>query len=314
MQLEAIPSWTHDHAYRIDPERVGERRTLRVIVLTAVMMIVELAAGWMYGSMALLADGWHMASHAAALTVAWFAYRFARRHAENRRFSFGTGKVGALGGFGSAVALGIVALLLGFESAQRFFSDVPIQFDQAIVVAVVGLVVNLLSAWMLGGGHSDTHEHEHEHGGHTHRDHNLRSAYFHVLADALTSVLAIGALVTGKLLGWTWMDPVMGLVGMVLIGRWSVGLIRDSGKVLLDYTTDADDGEKIRGALEAVEDTRVCDLHVWTLAPRHRAALVSLVTHDPRAPEFYKKIIDDISDFAHVTVEVNPCQDRPCPH
>jgi cation diffusion facilitator family transporter len=317
MHIDSLPAWTPDHTYRLDPDRVAERRTLRVIVLTALMMVVELVAGFWYGSMALLADGWHMGSHAAALGVTWFAYVFARRHATNRRFSFGTGKVGALGGFASAVALGIVALLLGAESTRRLFSEISIQFDQAILVAVVGLVVNLVSAWMLGARHHHGRAHAHapsdEHRGHAH-DHNLRAAYLHVLADALTSVLAIGALLAGKFLGLIWLDPAMGIVGMVLIARWSIGLLRDTGRQLLDYSPDAAEGEKLRKVLEAHRDTRVCDLHVWTLAPGQRAALVSLVTHEPEAPEFYKAMIEEAGDYAHVTVEVNPCEDKPCPH
>jgi cation diffusion facilitator family transporter len=303
MDLPNLTAWTPDHSFRLDPERNAERRTLRVIVLTAVATVVELVAGWAYGSMALFADGWHMASHVAALGVTWFAYVFARRHVSDRRFSFGTGKVGALGGFGSAVALAVVAAFLGVESLHRLFTDVRIDVDQAMAVAILGLVVNLISALMLG--------HRHDHG---HHDHALRAAYLHVVADALTSVLAIGALAGAKLQGWLWLDAAAGLVAMVLIARWSIGLLRDSAKVLLDFTPDQAEGEQIRAALEAQSDTRVADLHVWTLAPRHRAALVSVVTHEPRPPEFYKAVIDRIGEYAHVTVEVNPCADKPCPH
>ncbi len=315
MPTDSLPAWTPDHTYRIDPDGSAERKTLRVIVLTAIMMIAELVAGYAFGSMALLADGWHMGSHAAALGVTWFAYVFARRRANDRRFSFGTGKMGALGGFGSAVALGIVALLLGIESTQRLFEDVPIRFDEAIAVAVIGLIVNVVSVFMLGSGHGHTHaptdETKPDH--HVH-DHNLRAAYLHVVADALTSVLAIAALVAGKYLGLVWLDPAMGLVGMVLIGRWSISLIRECGRALLDYSPDGAKANEIRRAVEAHADTRVSDLHVWTLAPSHEAAVVSVVTHAPRPPEFYKALIAEAVDLAHLTIEVNPCEDKPCPH
>lgn len=314
MHIESLPAWSPDHTYRIDPDGVAERRTFRVIVLTTVMMVAELLAGWAYGSMALLADGWHMGSHAAALGVTWFAYVFARRRAKDPRFTFGTGKVGALGGFASAIALGIGALLLGVESGRRFFEDIDIHYDQAILVAVVGLVVNLVSAWMLGGGHSHSHGDDgHDHDDH-HHDHNLKAAYLHVIADALTSVLAIAALVAAKYLGLNWLDPAMGIVGMVLIGRWSIQLIGQSGKVLLDYSGDTELCEKVRKSLEDEADTRICDLHIWSLAPGHRAAMVSIVTHEPRPPEFYKQLIEAQAEFSHVTIEVNPCAAKPCPH
>lgn len=309
MRPESVESWTPDHEFHIDPEGKSERRTFRVVVLTLVMMVVEVVAGWVYGSMALLADGWHMGTHALALGVTLFAYVFARRHANDRRFSFGTGKVAALGGFASAVALGGVALLIGVESAERLIERPTIAFDQALLVAMIGLVVNVVSAAMLHDGRGHGHGH-----GHGHHDHALRAAYMHVLADALTSVLAIAALLTGKYLGWVWMDPAMGLVGMVLIARWSVGLIRDSSGVLLDYEPDETGTGEIRRALEAEPETRVCDLHVWHLAPRQRAVLVSIVTHDPKPPEHYKALVESVGPFAHVTVEVNPCEGRPCPH
>jgi cation diffusion facilitator family transporter len=201
------------------------------------------------------------------------------------------------------------------ESTRRLFTEISIQFDQAIWVAVVGLAVNLVSALMLGGGHGLEHGLEHGHGDDAvDHDQNLRAAYLHVVADALTSVLAIVALVAGKYAGLVWLDPIMGLVGMMLIGRWSLSLLRDTGRELLDYSDDEIEGRKIRDTLEEYRDTRVCDLHVWTLAPGRRAALVSIVTHEPESPEFYKSMIEDAGEFAHVTVEVNPCEDKPCPH
>jgi cation diffusion facilitator family transporter len=251
--------------------------------------------------MALLADGWHMGTHAAALGVAAFAYAYARRHADDPRYSFGTGKVGALGGFASATGLAVVALLIFAESAERIAAPVTIRFDEAIAVACLGLVVNVVCAWLL---HDD-----HHHDDHAHHDHNLRGAYLHVLADALTSVLAIAALTTGKFLGWTWMDPVMGLVGSVIIARWSFALLRDTSRVLLDAEISPTRRQEIRRALEAHGDARVADLHVWRVGPRHLAAIVSLVADEPRAPAHYKERLADEGDLVHVTVEVNACAD-----
>lgn len=283
------------------------------MLLTAVMMVAELIAGWVFGSMALLADGWHMASHAAALGVALFTYAYARRHQDDPSFSFGTGKVLSLGGFGSAVALFVVALAMGAESTHRFFEGAEIRFDEALLVAGLGLIVNLASAWLLrdehhGHGHGHGHGHDHGHGHATRRgdtDHNLRAAYMHVLADALTSVLAIAALLAGKMLGWSFLDPMMGIVGMLIIGHWALGLMRESAGVLLDRERP-DVAEQVRTRIEARGDARVCDLHVWSVAPGHEAALVAVVTQDPQTPEHYKRLLHDIEDFAHVTVEVNP--------
>ena len=262
--------------------------------------------------MALLADGWHMGTHAAALGVAAFAYGYARRHASDPRYTFGTGKVGALAGFGSAVGLAVVALVVIGESAVRLASPAPIQYGQALAVAVVGLLVNLASAALLRGGHGHDqhghdhhHEHEHEHGA-VHHDHNLRGAYLHVLADALTSLLAIAALAAGRTLGWTWMDPVTGIAGGLVIARWSYGLLRDTSAVLLDGEISQERREGIRALLEADGDTRVADLHVWRVGPAHLAAIVSVVTASPRTPAFYRALLVRQADLAHVTVEVHP--------
>lgn len=300
MHRETLDAWRHTHTFGTDTPARGERRTRWVIALTATMMVVEITAGFAFGSMALLADGWHMASHTAALGVTAFAYSYARRHAKSERFSFGTGKVGALGGFGSAVALALVAVLVFLESAQRVVSPVPIRFDEAIGVAAVGLVVNLVSALLL----REDHHHDHSH---LHHDHNLRAAYLHVLADALTSVFALAALVTGKFLGWIWTDPAMGVVGSLVIARWSYGLLRDTSRVLLDAEIPDAEREAIRAMIESEDDNRVADLHLWRVGPHHLAAIVSVVTHDPKEPEHYKSMLRSRKDVAHVTVEVHRC-------
>lgn len=266
-------------------------------------MVIEITAGVAFGSMALLADGWHMATHAAALGIAAYAYWYARRHAGDRRYSFGTGKIGALAGFGSAVSLAVVALLVLAESVSRLAAPIAIRFDEAIAVAAVGLAVNVVSALLL-------RDHDFQHDDRTgtqHHDHNLRGAYLHVLADALTSVLAITALVAGKFFGWVWMDAVTGIVGSVLIAHWSLGLLRDTSAVLLDSEVPGDRRCQIQQAVEAGADNRVSDLHLWRVGPRHLAAIVSLVTHDPREPSHYKQLLGKFGDLAHVTVEVQRC-------
>lgn len=310
MHIHTLERWRHDHDFNIDTSE-GERRTRLVVLLTAVTMVVEVIAGYTFGSMALLADGWHMGTHVAALAISLFAYRYARRHADNPRFSFGTGKVTALGGFTSAVTLAMVALLMGAESIARLVAPETIQFNQAILVAVLGLLVNLLSAWLLHGG---SHAHHHHHGDHTHHHHdqNLRAAYLHVIADALTSVLAIVALFAGKFFGWIWMDAMMGIVGALLITRWSIGLLKETGAVLLD-SVPADDVERqITEAIEADSDNRIVDLHVWQLGPGSFGVIISLVTHEPQDPEHYKALISNIHALGHVTVEVNGCEGERC--
>mgnify|MGYP003572482720 FL=1 len=304
MKLHAIEQWRHSHDFNFDT-REGERRTRLVIVLTAVMMVIEIASGYLFGSMALLADGWHMGTHVAALSIAVFAYRYARRHSDNPRYSFGTGKVTALGGFASAAALIMVALMMGIESILRLINPETIRFDEAILVAVIGLMVNLLSAWLLRGR-------EHHHGHAHHHDHNLRAAYLHVVADALTSLLAIVALLAGKSLGWVWMDALMGLVGAVLITRWGYGLTRETSAVLLDSSPGPQTLAQIRHCIEGDRDNRISDLHVWRIGPHRFAAIISLVTHEPEAPAYYKRLLGDVPDLVHVTVEVNQCIDDHC--
>jgi cation diffusion facilitator family transporter len=322
MQPDHLARLRHAHTFDTDRPAHGERRTRWVVAITLLMMIAEIVAGTVFGSMALLADGWHMGTHAAALGVALFAYVYARRHAADPRYSFGTGKVGALGGFASAVGLAVVALLVLVESAARLARPVAIRFDEAIAVAILGLAVNLGCAWLLrdhdhGHGHAgdhdhpdhdDDHDHEEDHAGphaHHHRDHNLRAAYLHVLADALTSMFAILALLGGKTLGWTWMDPAMGVVGALVIARWSVGLLRDTAAVLLDAEVGAGRLEAIRGAIEAAPGEVVSDLHVWRVGPRHLAAIVVVATTTARPPAHYKERLARFPDLAHVTVEVH---------
>ncbi|MDK2767998.1 MAG: CDF family Co(II)/Ni(II) efflux transporter DmeF [Sphingomonas sp.] len=302
----------HEHIFLSQAHEAHERRTLYVVVLTAAMMVVEIAAGWLTGSMALLADGFHMATHAGALGVAAWAYSFARRHAHSPRFTFGTGKVGDLAGFASALVLAIIAVGIGVESVQRFFEPGQIAFVEATWIAVLGLAVNLASAWLLGHGHSGYHNHHvhspgHDHGRDRTHDNNLRSAYFHVLADALTSVLAILALLAGQFLGWVWMDAAMGIVGASVIGRWSWGLMRDTGAVLLDAVPNNSLEEEIREAIED-GDARITDLHVWQVGPGKYAAIISLSAHQPLSPSDYAARVTIHDELVHVTVETHYCQ------
>ncbi len=328
MHIYKLQQWQHTHHFTV-ADRQGERNTGIVIGLTFSMMLIEIVAGLAFGSMALLADGWHMGTHVAALGITMFAYRYARRHADNPRYSFGTGKVGELGGFASAVALAVVALLMAVESLQRFFGDVAIQFHEAITVAILGLIVNLISAFLLrdhhhhhshyttAHGHTHDHNHDHQHPHPTssaphHRDHNLRAAYLHVLADALTSLLAIIALTAGMFLGWLWLDAAMGIVGAVVITRWSYGLLRDTSRVLLDSDVDLSTVAAIRTAIEADADNLLADLHVWRVGPQHLAAILTVVTHYPQPPGHYKALLAHFAELIHISVEVEHCTDPPC--
>ena len=307
------PSATgHDHFFLGSNHQRNERKVWLVIALTASMMLVEIVAGTLYGSMALVADGWHMSTHAGAMLIAVLAYHFARRHAGNPRFTFGTGKLGDLAGFVSAIVLALIALLIGWESLVRLTQPIHIDFNQAIAVAVVGLGVNLVCAWLLKDDHAHHHHHghEHHHSNDEHhapgkgRDNNLRAAYLHVLADALTSVLAILALLLGRSYGWSWADPAMGVVGALVIARWSWGLIRDSGSVLLDAAAEGQNvRQEIREAM-APTGSQVTDLHVWQVGPGHFAAIVSLMAREPREPAHYKALLAHIHELSHVTVEV----------
>lgn len=317
MHVHNLSSWQHSHHFQSGLEASAERRTKIVVALTIVMMVAEIAAGTIFNSMALLADGWHMSTHAGALGIAAFAYTFAPSHADDQRFTFGTGKVGTLGGFTSAIILCMVALLMVWESANRLMTVQAIAFDEALMVAVIGLVVNVVSAGILGGhGLGDDHDHcghHHDHDHHRdHHDHNLQAAYIHVLADVLTSVLAIAALLLGKYLGWWWMDPMMGLVGAAVIGKWAWGLMRKTGSVLLDHSDDRELPEEVRAAIEGDADNRLSDLHLWQIGPGHWGAIVSLVTHTPREPGHYKTLLAEVHELSHVTVEVHPCDGASC--
>ena len=310
--MDNLERWQPDHDFHLENVK-GEKSTFRVILLTLFMMVIEVGAGLMFGSMALLADGLHMGTHAAALGITLFAYGYARKHAENIQFSFGTGKVGFLGGYTSAIVLGIVALLMVVESVSRLITPEAIRFNEAIMVAVIGLIVNLVSAWMLKDSHDHHHDHGHNHGhGHAHHhhhhaeDHNLRAAYMHVLADALTSVLAIVALFAGKSLGWVWMDPAMGIVGAIIISKWAWGLMRETGHVLLDRTEDPKLRAKIIEAIEGDSDDQVVDLHLWQVSPHKKVAMLSIVSRNPQAPEHYRALLPEIAGLDHVTIEVHP--------
>jgi cation diffusion facilitator family transporter len=320
MHEHSLDQWTHEHVFLGPKHDHNERRTWFVVALTAIMMVGEIAAGSIFGSMALLADGWHMATHACALGIAAAAYLFARQHARNAHFTFGTGKFGDLAAFSSALILAMIAVQIAYESVLRLINPVPIAYGEAIAVAVLGLAVNLVSAWLLrdshdhdhhGQGHSDArHDHAghgHSHGEHRHHDNNLRAAYVHVLADAATSVLAIAALVTAMYSGWVWTDPAVGIVGAIVIASWAIGLIRDSGAVLLDVSVDKKLEAVIRDRLETRGD-RVSDLHLWQVGPGHRAAVISIVSDNPLPPATYKRRLGGLKGLSHVTVEVEVCQ------
>ncbi|WP_444461010.1 CDF family Co(II)/Ni(II) efflux transporter DmeF [Rhodobacter capsulatus] len=295
----------HDHVFLGAHHDRNARRTRLVIGITAAMMGTEIVAGTVFGSMALLADGWHMATHAAALTITAAAYAYARRQARNPAFSFGTGKIGDLAGFASAVVLAVVAVLIAAESLWRLANPVGIDFTQAILVAGIGLVVNLGSALLLHEDHSHHHDH-HDHHPHGH-DSNLRAAYLHVLADALTSVLAIVALIGGRIWGWVWLDPAIGLLGAVVIGRWAFGLMKQTGGVLVDHIPAEETlPAEIQEALAPV--ARITDLHLWQLGPGQHGAIVALSAEHPQPPATYRARLAHLHELAHVTIEVNPAR------
>ena len=314
----------HLHSFGLDQKQEAEKRTQIVFALTVITMIVEIAAGIQFGSIALLADGLHMGSHATALGINALAYYYARKYANDPRFTFGTGKINALGGYTGAVLLGGFALTMVWEGGERLLYPQPIAFDWAIFVAVVGLAVNAASVMILNigsdTGHSHQHAHDHAHDHHVHdhsHDHshddlNLRSAYLHVLADALTSVLAIFALLGGKYFGAVWLDPVMGFVGAILILRWSWSLLRQTGLRLLDYQAPQEVHDAVRVAIEADGKTEIFDLHVWLIAPGVYAAIIGIITHDPRGPDYYKSLLPHELGIRHLTVEVHACADEGC--
>ena len=294
------------HTHRFDDGNpLAEKNTLRVAILTAVMMVVEIAGGWYYNSMALLADGWHMSSHTVALGLSVFAYVCARKYAHDPRFSFGTWKIEVLGGYTSAIFLVMVAGLMIFQSLERLIAPSQIHYDQAIAIATIGLLVNLASAWLLKGGHH--HEHAHDaHHHHGHHDLNLRSAYMHVLADAATSVLAIIALFGGKLWGASWLDPVMGLAGAVLVAVWAYSLLRDTGQVLLDAEMNAPVAAEIREVIAASPvKAKLSDLHVWRVGKGKYACILSLATDNEAPPEYFKQQLSIHEELVHISIEIN---------
>lgn len=295
----------HSHDF-VSYNQKGEKRTLYVLILTVTTMVVEIAAGTMFGSMALLADGWHMGTHAAAFCITLFAYRYAKQNAHNDRFSFGTGKVSVLGGFTSAIALGIVALMMMVESIHRLFNPESIQFNEAIMVAVIGLVVNLASMLLLqdhhhhGHDHHDHHSHDHEH--EHHHDHNLTAAYFHVLADTLTSLLAIVALIVGKFYGWVWLDAMMGIVGAVVIGKWTLGLMKQTAPVLLDESINKSYRDEITEILTPYAE--IVDLHIWKVSGHHYSAAIALKNHSDKTLDEFKQLLSKFDKIHHLTLEV----------
>jgi cation diffusion facilitator family transporter len=298
------------HSHRFDEGNpLAEKNTLRVAILTAVMMVVEIAGGWYYNSMALLADGWHMSSHTVALGLSVFAYACARRFAHDPRFSFGTWKIEVLGGYTSAIFLVMVAGLMIYQSVERLIVPSQIHYNQAISIAIVGLLVNLVSAWLLKDGHHHHHDHAHGHDDHAHHGHhdlNLRSAYMHVLADAATSVLAIIALFGGKLWGISWLDPVMGLVGAVLVSVWAYSLLRDTGRVLLDAEMNVPVVAEIREVIAASSvKAQICDLHVWRVGKGKFACILSLVTDNEVSPEYFKQQLSIHEELVHISIEIN---------
>lgn len=332
MHTNSIAKWQHTHIFGQDQVRSGEKRTLIVVIITALMMVVEIFVGIFYGSMALLADGIHMGSHMVGLLITLIAYIYARKYAKDDSFSFGTGKVNSLAGYTSAILLVLFALVMGYESVERFFNPVEIGFNIAITVAVIGLVVNGASMLILGekghshdhsGGHTDHHDHaghehhdhtehdHHDHADHAHdssgSDHNLKAAYLHVLTDALTSVFAIFALLAAKYFGWIWADPLMGVVGAIMVARWSFGLIKSASQVLLDRQVPPDVRSKISGILESYKDTRVTDFHLWSIGPGIYSANLSVVTQYPDSPDKYKTMIPSNLGVVHATIEVHQC-------
>ena len=338
MHTETIAKWQHTHIFGQDQIRAGERRALLVIIITSLMMVAEIITGLAFGSMALFADGIHMGSHMVGLGISFLAYIYARRHAYDQQFSFGTGKVNALAGYSSAIFLIVIALYMGYESIIRFVQPVKIEYNQAILVAIIGLVVNGASMLILGErGHTHTkndeplhdhadqvhehehehnhehdHEHVHEHAEITHKkgaDHNLKSAYLHVLTDALTSVLAVIALLGAKYLQLNWMDPLMGIVGGVLVIRWSAGLLQGTSRVLLDYQIPHAVQKRITGILESFKDTRVSDMHIWSIGPGIYSSEIGIVTKYPEPPGTYKALIPSDTGVVHTTIEIHMCVD-----
>jgi cation diffusion facilitator family transporter len=304
MHAESMDQWTRDHVFLGRDHARNERRTQVVIGLCSVMMVAEIVGGVLFGSMALIADGLHMSTHAAALLIAALGYAFARRRAHDPRFTFGTGKLGDLAGFTGAIVLAMIALLIGWESIVRLFHSVPIAFAEAVPIAALGLGVNLVSAWLL----RNEHDHQHSDAGEPHHpDLNLRAAYVHVLADAVVSILALVGLVTAWQFGWLWMDAAMGLLGALVIANWSWSLVRATGAVLLDVQPNPEIASRILGKLEVGSD-RVADFHLWRVGPGHNAVVATIVSHVPQPPKAYKERLAAIPGLSHVTIEVEQCR------
>ena len=302
------PHFRHSHDFALDSSS-AERRTRIVIGIAATMMVIEITAGVAFNSMALLVDGWHMATHVTAFLITALAYHFSRRHAANPLHSFGTAKIGVLGGFASAVVLAVIALLMAGESVHRFFVPLSIHFNEAIGIAVLGLAVNLVCALVLTHAHDHANPHDHGHR-HQHHDLNLRAAYLHVLADAFTSVTAISALLAGKFFAWTWLDPAVGILGSGVVLSWAYSLIRDTGGILLDRTPASSDlPEEIRCAIESDGDSIVTDLHVWQVGVGKFAAIVSIVAHEPRTSDQYRELLRGHEELVHVTIETQHCRE-----
>jgi cation diffusion facilitator family transporter len=322
---ETIFPSPHHHVFLGKDHERAERRTWAVIVLCTVMMIAEIIGGALFGSLALIADGLHMSTHAGALLLAALAYTYARKYANDRSFTFGTGKFGDLAGYSSAIVLAMIALLIGYEAVSRLLNPVPISFNEAIPIAVLGLVVNVASAWLLAGGHrhdhghghahGHSHDHSHDHGeerhhepahGAHHRDNNMRAAVVHVMTDAAVSILVIIGLVLARTFGWLWMDPLAGFIGALVIANWSMALMRDTSGILLDRTPDPRMAEKVRMAIES-EGDQVTDLHLWRLGPGHLGAIVCVATSGTREAADYRQRLAKFADLSHVTVEVAHC-------
>lgn len=317
MHTKDITQYEHSHIFSLT-EGKAEKRTFWVVLLTLAMMFIEIIAGWLYHSMALLADGWHMSTHALALTISLLAFIFARRHASDRSFTFGTWKLEVLGGFTSGIILGFVGLFMGYVSVVRLFQPLDIKYNEAILIAVIGLAVNLLSMLLLNVK-KESHHHHHHHHDHEHHDHgeqshrqqhenlNLKAAYIHVLADAMTSVFAIVALLGGKYMGWNWLDPIMGIAGAFLVIRWTYFLLKETGVILLDKEVGKSLSGKITKRIESDSDTRISDLHVWKVGMNKYACIVSLVASSPRDLKYYKDLLSTHSEIVHLTVEISKC-------
>jgi cation diffusion facilitator family transporter len=304
MHINTLNNWQHNHDFAVIHDK-GERRTKQVLVLTFFTMIVEILAGIKFGSMALLADGWHMSTHVVAFMITVFAYRYSRVHANDQTFAFSTAKVGVLGGYASSIALAVVALVMIIESVQRLFDPNVIHFNEAIAVATFGFVINLVSVLLL----KDHHHHDHHN---HHHDQNLKAAYLHVLADALTSILAIIALLAGKYYAWNWLDPVMGIVGAAVITRWAYTLLKETSPILLDESVEKKYKQAVKEKIENDSDNCISDLHIWRIGPNHYAIIISLVTHSPKPPEYYKSLLEGFHKLGHITIEVNQCVGESC--